>query len=190
MRKSKILPFKRKREGKTDYKKRINLLSSNKPRLVVRKFINSILAQLIIFENNCDKVLLSAHTNELKKYGWKANTSNLPSAYLLGYLIGKKAHENNIKQAILDIGLSPSVKGSISYAVVKGAIDSNLNIPYNPDILPSDDRLQGKHIQEYASKKPNLNFTKYQIDPKNLSNHVNEIKEKIKNAKAPKRETS
>src|SRR3989344_4409681 len=111
MRKNKILSFKRKLNGKTDYKKRLKLIASNKPRLVVRRFLNSISAQIIVFEKNSDRVLLSAHTNELKNFGWKANTSNLPAAYLLGYLIGKKAKETNVKEAILDLGLLPSVKG-------------------------------------------------------------------------------
>ena len=41
-----ILSYKRKREGKTDYRKRLKLLKSDKLRFVVRKSLNNILTQI------------------------------------------------------------------------------------------------------------------------------------------------
>jgi len=148
--------YKRKREGKTDYKIRLKLLTSKKPRLVIRKSLKNIIAQITLYDQKGDKVVTSAHTNELKKLGWKFSRSNLPAAYLLGKLIGKKAISKNIKEAILDIGLSPSVKGSIFYAVLKGAVDSGLKIPCSKEILPSEDRIKGKHIQNKPGMDKNF----------------------------------
>jgi hypothetical protein len=33
------------------------------------------------------------------------------------------------------------------YAALKGAIDAGLKIPYNEEILPSEDRIKGEHIK-------------------------------------------
>jgi len=46
--KTKVVTFKRKREGKTDYNKRIKLLASNMPRLVIRKSLKNITAQIVV----------------------------------------------------------------------------------------------------------------------------------------------
>ena len=100
--------------------------------------------------SNGDKVLLSAHTSELKKYGWKANTSNLPSSYLVGLLLGLKAKKKEINEAILDLGLQPSIKGTALYAAMKGAIDGGLNVPCSEKIMPKEDRIKGIHISNYA----------------------------------------
>ena len=48
--KTQVVPFKRKREGKTDYKKRLKLLSSSKPRLVIRKSLKNMTVQIIEYE--------------------------------------------------------------------------------------------------------------------------------------------
>lgn len=169
--------YKRKRQGKTDYKKRISLLKFKKQRLVVRKTLNNLIAQITAFNPNGDKILISAHTNELKKeYGWKASKSNIPSAYLLGLLIGMKAKKQNIKEAIFDIGLIPSIKGSRVYAVLKGAIDSGLKIPHSKKILPPEERIKGKHIIEYAQKHKER-FTKHY--PEKLQENLEKIKSKL-----------
>ena len=153
MKKSYRLQFKRKRLGKTNYKRRLKLLLANKPRLVIRKSNNNILAQIVEYNKKGDKVILSCHSSELKKYGWNSNKGNLPSAYLVGSLIGNKAQKKNIKDLVLDIGLQKSVKGSRIYSLLKGCIDNGLNIPYSKDILPSEDRIKGKHINNFDIKK-------------------------------------
>ena len=48
---------KRRLEAKTDYKARLELLKSGKPRLVIRKTSRYIIAQLVLSENAQDKVL-------------------------------------------------------------------------------------------------------------------------------------
>lgn len=154
MRKRIIVPFRRKKEGKTDYKNRLSLLKSGKPRLVVRLSNKNVLAQLIQFNPDGDKVLLSSHSNELKKYGWNLAGKSLPAGYLVGFLLGRKAKG---QEAVLDIGLKKSIKGNKIYSVVKGAIDGGLKVKCSEEMFPSQDRIEGKHIMSNTS----TDFTKF-----------------------------
>lgn len=146
------MPFRRRREGKTNYKKRLKLLLSGKPRLVVRKSLKYIRAQIIVFDEKGDRTLAAASSRELKKLGWKFACDNLPAAYLTGLIIGKKALKKGIEKAILDMGLYPSTKGSRIYAVVKGAIDAGLKVPCSEEVLPSEERIRGEHIANFLEK--------------------------------------
>ncbi|MAF51115.1 MAG: 50S ribosomal protein L18 [Nanoarchaeota archaeon] len=148
-----VLPYKRKQQGKTDYKKRLNLLKSGKLRFVVRKSIKNILLQIVSYEPDGDKILMSVHSSSLKKYGWDFHRGNIPSAYLTGLLCGKLAKEKDLEEANLDLGLVKSVKGSVQYAAVKGAKDSGMIIPCSEEILPNQERIEGKSISEEVNKK-------------------------------------
>jgi large subunit ribosomal protein L18 len=150
------MPFKRRRLFKTDYRKRLRLLLSKKPRLVVRKSLKYITAQIIEFSEKGDKTLVGVTSKELKKLGWNFACDNLPAAYLTGLLVGKKALGKGVQEAILDSGLYPSTKGSRIYAVVKGAIDAGLKVPVSEEVLPSEERIYGKHIASYKEKFKNL----------------------------------
>lgn len=181
------VPLKRKREGKTDYRSRLKILSSKKTRLVVRKKTNVIIAQLVQYIPKGDKVIVSAATTDLKKLGWSYHINNLPSSYLLGYLLGYKARKYKIKTAIFDIGLHSSLKGNSLYAVLKGAINAGLEISVNEEILPTEERIRGKHIEEYAlkignSEKYKKQFSGYirqNVRPENISKCFDEIKKNI-----------
>ncbi|MEM5870116.1 MAG: 50S ribosomal protein L18 [Candidatus Aenigmatarchaeota archaeon] len=146
------MPFKRRRLGKTNYKKRLKLLLSKKPRLVVRRSLKYVLAQIIEFSPKGDKTLVAASSKELKKLGWDFACDNLPAAYLTGLLIGKKALAKGIKEAILDSGLYSSTKGNRIFAVVKGARDAGLEVPVDEEILPTEERIKGMHIANYLEK--------------------------------------
>ena len=152
MAKPKIVQFRRKREGKTDYRLRLKLVASNKPRLVLRRTNLHVTAQIVEFHPDGDKVLISATSKELKKYGWNAHGRNLPAAYLVGLLCGVKSKKAKIEEAIVDLGLNQPIKGGMLYAILKGAVDSGMHIPHNKEILPKDDRISGKHIADYAKK--------------------------------------
>jgi large subunit ribosomal protein L18 len=140
------MPFRRRREGKTDYSKRLALLKSEMPRIVVRKSLKYINAQIIEYGTIGDKTIVSATSKQLKALGWKFSCDNIPAAYLTGLLIAKAATEKKIKKAVLDIGIYESTKGSRIYAVVKGAIDGGLEVAANEKMFPSEDRVSGKHI--------------------------------------------
>lgn len=142
------MKLKRRREGKTDYKKRLALLKSGKPRLVVRVKSNQIIAQVVEYKPEGDVVVASATSLELKKKGWKKHTGNASSAYLTGFLCGKRALDKGIKECVLDIGLHTPVHGSNVFAALKGAVDAGLNIPHDESCFPKEDRLDMKAIEE------------------------------------------
>ncbi len=141
-------PLKRKSELRTDYALRLRLLKSKKPRLVVRKSLKNVLVQIVEYRPDGDKIIASAYTKELQKhYGWSHARRNIPAAYLTGYLLGLKAAQKKIKEAIADFGSQKVVARSLLFAVVKGAHDAGLQIPCDPESLPSEDRIKGKHIK-------------------------------------------
>lgn len=143
---TRTIPYRRRREDKTNYKKRMKLLMANKPRLVIRKSLKNMILQVVEYHPTGDKVIASAHTHELKKYDWEYNGGNIPSAYLTGLLIGKKAAAKKCKEVIVDLGLQNPLKGTRLYAAMKGAIDAGLQIPHDKEIFPSEDRMKGEHI--------------------------------------------
>lgn len=181
-RKIQIIPFKRKKQGKTDYKKRLKLLLAGKPRLVIRKSLKNITAQVIEYKDSGDTVLVSSHSKNLNKLGWKMGTGNVPAAYLTGYLIGKKASEKKIGECVLDTGLYGSIKGSRIYAALKGAIDGGLKVPASEKIFPDEERIKGAHIAKYSKETKNKNqFSKVKkdSDPENITKQFEEVKQKI-----------
>lgn len=156
MKKKIFVAKRRKREGKTNYKKRLKLLLSHKPRLVIRTSNSNTLIQIIDYDPKGDKTLVAAHSKELEALGWKFAKGNIPAAYLTGLLVGKKAKEKNIKEAVVDLGLSSPITGSRIFAALKGVADQGIDISFSKEILPSDDRIKGQHIAEYKSDKADL----------------------------------
>lgn len=181
------LAFKRRKEGKTNYKARLKLMAMDKSRMVVRVSNKHIIAQIININNKGDETLVSVNSKELEKIGWKAGGKNTPAAYLTGFLCGNRALNEGIKEATLDIGLKSSLKGSKIYAVLKGAVDAGLNIPYNETIIPEEDRITGEHIAKYSETLSDAQisekFSQYLekgLSPSDLPDHFKTIKEKIK----------
>lgn len=182
------VPFRRKRQGRTYYKKRLKLLLSNKYRFVVRKSLKNLQVSVIEYNPNGDKVVFTVNSNTLGKLGWKWNSGNLPSAYLIGMIAGKKAIEKCIKDVILDLGFNSSIKGSRLYAALAGAAEAGLKIPFNPEVLPSKERISGEHIAKYAqllkSDKSRYNkqfsyYIKKGLAPEDIVKHFNEIKNSL-----------
>ncbi|MFW9769377.1 MAG: 50S ribosomal protein L18 [Candidatus Thorarchaeota archaeon] len=138
--------LRRRREGKTNYYRRRRLLQSRSPRLVVRKTNSATIVQVINATVIGDSTVASAISTELSNHGWVAGTGNLPSAYLTGLLAGLRAKNRGVKEAILDVGLNPPVKGSRVYAALKGAVDAGLDVPHDPEVLPDESRITGEHI--------------------------------------------
>ncbi|MDD2678716.1 MAG: 50S ribosomal protein L18 [Candidatus Nanoarchaeia archaeon] len=145
------VPYKRKRENKTNYGKRLSAVKSKNPRLVVRKTNKRMIAQIIRFEESGDKTIISASNNDLKNHGYTNAPKNIASAYLVGYLIGKMAQKNKIKSAVMDIGLNVKTKGSRIFAVLAGAVKSGMIIPHDEKIFPVAERLKGEHIKGFDS---------------------------------------
>jgi large subunit ribosomal protein L18 len=183
------LPFRRRREGKTDYRQRRALVVSNLPRLVVRKSHNHFNVQIIEAKIHGDNVIVSAHSNELiKNFGWKVKGGNTPTAYLTGLLCGLKALTKNVKKAVLDIGLHSPTKGASVFAALRGALDAGMEISYSEEKLPEESRIKGEHIAEYAKQlstdpekyqKQFSYYLKINFSPENITKHFDEVKKKI-----------
>jgi len=140
-----IVKYRRTREGKTDYRLRLKLLLSHKPRLVIRKSNNNMICQIIEYDQKGDRVIASAHSSELKKMGWTKGTGNTTAAYFTGALAAKKAIKKGVKEGVVDFGLQEVVKGSRLYAALKGAYDAGFKIKIGDGVLPSEDRIAGAH---------------------------------------------
>ncbi len=146
------VPFRRRREGRTDYRQRQRLLRGRVPRAVVRISHKNANVQFITYDEVGDKVLAAATSKELIKLGWTGATGNLPAAYLTGYLAGKRAAQNGVENAVLDIGLKGPAKGSAVFAALKGMLDAGIIIPHGEEVIPAQERINGAHIDEKLSK--------------------------------------
>lgn len=144
--------YRRKREQKTNYKRRLNLLKSGKIRFISRPSNKHMVTQLVEYGDNGDKVLASAHSKELAEFGWTHSLSNTPAAYLTGLLCGVRGKGKGVEEAILDTGLYPQHKGSKIFASLKGLKDAGVKSPADEGIFPSEDRITGKVIASYVEK--------------------------------------
>jgi len=144
------VPFRRRREGKTNYHVRYKLILSKKPRVVIRKSNAGTTLQLVVAEQQGDKTLLTVNSRELSDYGYTFSKSNLPAAYLSGLLFGKKMLALGVQEGIADIGLHASTKGNRVYAAIKGVVDAGVNVPHSSEIFPDEGRISGQHIKDYT----------------------------------------
>ncbi|RZN60226.1 50S ribosomal protein L18 [Methanonatronarchaeum sp. AMET6-2] len=178
---NKRIPLKRRIKKKTDYSQRLGLLKSGKPRLVVRKSQKNFTVQIADYDHELgsDYIYCGCNSKNLSQYGWKAATGNTPASYLTGYECGLKALSKGIEEAVPDIGINRISKGSNIFAAIKGARDAGLDVPLEQEIVPSEERIKGKHIADYADEG---NFTKYEekgLDPAELPSHFETVKQNI-----------
>lgn len=89
--------LRRRREGRTDYRQRHKLITqdknkyqSHKYRLVVRFSNRYVQCQIVYAEISGDKVLCSAHSRELAKYGLTTGLKNYAAAYCTGLLVARR----------------------------------------------------------------------------------------------------
>ena len=181
------VPPRRRREGKTDYQARKALVLSGRPRLVARNTVKNIIAQIIVAKPHGDEVSVTAHSRELRKYGWKAPTGNVPAAYLTGLLCGLKAKTKGVKEAILDIGLIAPTKGAKIFATLSGVLDAGVAVPHDEGKMVRE-RIEGKHIAKYGkslegdSEVYSAKFSKYveqKLSPEKLPEHFLKVKAEI-----------
>jgi large subunit ribosomal protein L18 len=185
------VPWRRRREGKTNYYKRLKLVKSGKPRFVVRRTNKYIIVQVAEARIEGDRMIAVAHSRELvKKYGWLGGTANTSAAYLTGFLAAVRALKAGVAEAVLDIGLATPVPGSRVFAALKGALDAGLRIPHSPEILPPQERIRGVHVAEWASRLSSDDpdrykrlFSKYLergLRPEDLPSHFDEVLSRIR----------
>lgn len=149
--KNQRLRYKRRRNGETDYRRRMRMLRGGITRAVVRVTNTQTICQLVDYTNDGDKVSISIDGKTLvDKFGWPLDASrkSIPASYVAGFAMAKAAMAAGHDEAILDIGLAASTPGNRVFAALKGMVDAGLDIPHNEDVLPSDDRISGAHIDD------------------------------------------
>jgi large subunit ribosomal protein L5e len=116
--------FKRRRQGKTDYRARIRLINQDKNkyntpkyRFVVRFTNKDIIAQIVSASIAGDNVLAAAYAHELPHYGLKVGLTNYAAAYCTGLLLARrvlqkldldKEYEGNLEATGEDFSVEPA----------------------------------------------------------------------------------
>ncbi len=157
--------FRRRREGRTDYRVRLRLLKSGTARAVVRLSDRRVRVSIVAYDPVGDRVLASADSGELGGIAFPSvSLASTPAAYLTAYLAGLRAKSAGAEAAVFDAGLRrPTVGGRLS-AALKGLLDAGIEIPHGEKGFPSADRLNGTHLpkplpqplEAYKMKLPEL----------------------------------
>jgi len=142
----------RRKENRTNYLKRINLLKSEKPRVVFRKTNKYLIAQYVTSKEAQDSIRINTTSKELLKYGWpeklKTSLKNTSAAYLLGLLIASKIKQEKLQTPIIDFGLQRVIKKSKMHTFIKGLVDAGIDISHKKEFFPPEKRIKGEHIKE------------------------------------------
>lgn len=182
--------LKRIRDDKTNYRKRAAILIGRHSFVTVKVSDQNVAAQVLKPTPTGDIVIASAHSRELEKQGWKGTFNNLPACYLTGMLLGKKALEKGVKNAVLYIGKDHFT--SRVAACMKGIVDSGVSMPVSEESLPEQERISGQHIAEYAGtlkenqEEYNSRFSailKNGLSPEDYPSHFQEIKSRLSGGK-------
>ena len=168
--------YRRRREGKTDYyaRKRLitqakNKYNSPKYRMVVRFTNRDVITQIVYSEISGDKVLASAYSHELKRYGLTQGLTNWAAAYATGLLLARRVltklglaeqftgveeadGEYQLTEAVetdegsrrpfkafLDVGLVRTSTGARVFGAMKGASDGGIFVPHSENRFPGFD---------------------------------------------------
>lgn len=150
--------FRRRRENRTNFARRLALIKSGLPRMVVRRGSTSLVVQFVEYTPTGDRTIAGVNSASLKKFKW-APRANVPTAYLAGLYAGMLAKKKGVKEFVLDTGLSAPVKNSIPFAAQKGALDSGLSSPHGEG-LADESRISGAHVEEYAKSLPDSEYNK------------------------------
>jgi large subunit ribosomal protein L18 len=142
------VPFRRRREGKTDYRRRLRLLKSGRPRAVVRISRGRVLVSVTAFDPTGDRVLAAAESPELTRFGFpESSLRSTPASYLTGYLAGMRAKAAGAAEAVLDTGGRRPIRGGRLLGALKGLLDAGVDIPHSEEGFPPAERLSGRHLR-------------------------------------------
>jgi len=157
--------FRRRREGKTDYRVRLRLLKSGTPRAVVRFSDRRVRVAIVQFDPVGDRVVAVAESAELGRLGFPASSlSSTPAAYLTAYLAGLRSKSAGAESVVLDTGIRHPTEGGRLSAALKGLLDAGVEVPHGEGVFPSAERLNGAHLpkplpqplEAYKLKLPEL----------------------------------
>lgn len=177
--------FKRRRLALTNYRKRLALLKSGKPRMVVRKSNKHIIVEFVKFNPKGDEVICLVNSKALSKIF--PERANLPTAYLTGMYAGKIALQKGVKEFVLDTGLYHPSKNNFTFAAAKGAIDAGLHFELNKEL--DESRIKGEHIKKYAEllkseapekyKKQFSEYLKQNLPPEQIPQVFEQAKKRL-----------
>merc|ERR1711966_458703 len=145
--------FRRRREGRTDYRQRKRLCcqaknkyQSPKYRLVVRFTNRQVICQIVFSLIDGDRVLTSASSNEPPRYGLKVGLKNYAAAYCTGLLCARRLlakvgvdevdEDKRPFRALLDVGCKTPSTGCRIFGALKGAADGGLDVPHSEKRFP------------------------------------------------------
>jgi len=147
----------RRLEKKTDYGKRIKLLKSGLPRVVVRRTNRYIIAQYVTSKEAKDRIEFGVSSSALMKYGWpekfKNSLKTISASYLTGLLFGKMISEKKGQKPIVDFGMIRAIRKNRLFAFLKGLKDSGIEVQCDEEYFPNEERIKGKHLKEDFSKE-------------------------------------
>lgn len=153
-----VVAFRRRREKKTNYPKRLALIKSGLPRLVVRKTNKQVIVQFFEFQPDGDRCIVNVDAARLNKAcGWQMKCNSW-SSYLAGLLAGREAVKKGVKRFVLDIGMQTPTKGSVVFAALKGAVDAGLETKFDGEAAPLKklEEVPEKYRAAFAEAKAKL----------------------------------
>ncbi|MCL4328797.1 MAG: 50S ribosomal protein L18 [Candidatus Thermoplasmatota archaeon] len=145
--------FKRRKSGQTDYRRRLAIVKSSKPRLVVRPSGKGISVQIVKYAPRGDIVMKTVTDRSLKDRGFDIAGNSTPVAYLVGKVMAEEAKKAGISEVILDSGRRNIVRGGRISATVMGYVEAGGNMSHDPSIFPSEERIAGTHLKDKAVGK-------------------------------------
>lgn len=182
------MQMKRRKEQRTNYRRRMRLLFGRQSRIVIRKSSSGFSIQLVKYRESGDETLLEVNTKHLCQHGWKAHGGSVPSAYLTGFLFGKIAAKKGFGSGVVDVGMQSGSSQTL-IAAARGLKDAGLDIPLGAQV--SEERIRGKIIADYAKqlkegdveayRKQFSSYLKGGFDPEKLAEHFEEVKRRIEN---------
>lgn len=152
------VPFRRKREQKTDYNKRLKFLKSEEKRFIARLSNSLVRGQIVDYKIDGDLSLVFVTSNKLKDFGWKHSLKNTSAIYLTGLLTGVMAKEKGIKKVIFDTGVRNYKSKNRIYAALKGIVDAGIECPHDPKAFPDQERIEGKHVEAHLKNSLSKDF--------------------------------
>ncbi|XP_042870758.1 60S ribosomal protein L5-like isoform X2 [Penaeus japonicus] len=169
-----------------------NKYQTPKHRLIVRFTNKDICAQIALSRIEGDVILTAAYSHELPRYGVSVGLTNYAAGYCTGLLLARRVLQKldlecmfegktvadgemfsvedvengpEALRASLDIGEIRTTTGAKVFAVVKGAIDGGISLPYSTSWFPGYDKdsgtfdpavlrehIMGVHIARYMER--------------------------------------
>jgi large subunit ribosomal protein L18 len=146
------IKYRRRREGRTNYHKRLKLLQSGSTRVIVRRSNTGMTVQFADYQPTGDLIRAGATAKDVRSVGLTTSSAkSLPGAYLTGYIAGLRAKNAGVTSVIVDLGMQTSTKGNRLYATIKGVVDAGVSVSVDESMFPTQERLEGKHITTHRT---------------------------------------